>query len=80
MWTEGKYADNKQLKCYIECMYSTLNFIDNDGEFVKDKMVESVEKVTTEMIDVCNDKAKNIEERCEKVYQFDACMLKYFES
>ena len=75
LWDELIYSDNRALKCYVECVYSGMNFVNREGKFVHDEIVQNVEKVTYAMVDKCIYKTEGIQDRCDRVFEFDKCLL-----
>ncbi|KAK5640224.1 hypothetical protein RI129_011035 [Pyrocoelia pectoralis] len=74
-WALIRIPSTKNFKCYLECMYRSFHFINDDGVINADQLVEDVENVTYDIVNDCNAERSNTTDRCEEVYDFFICVL-----
>lgn len=75
LWTQLMYSNNRDLKCYLACMYTNVEFLNNHGELVGNMIVQENDKIITmEEFEVCENVTKCISDKCEKTFEFSYCL------
>ncbi|KAB0792014.1 hypothetical protein PPYR_13975 [Photinus pyralis] len=70
-------SSRRNFKCYLECIFKDLEFINKDGTINQVNFVEGAEKVSNEMFETCNAKVAKETDGCEMIYQFVYCIVHY---
>ncbi|KAK5640227.1 hypothetical protein RI129_011038 [Pyrocoelia pectoralis] len=75
LWNKLIYTESRSLKCYLECMYIGQHYINDNGEFVSDNLVDAIANSTEYGVKECSDKVFGIMDGCDKVFSFSFCLM-----
>ncbi|XP_031357205.1 uncharacterized protein LOC116181377 [Photinus pyralis] len=69
-----------EFKCYIDCLFKSFGFINEDGTIEGNALVQQVEIYTDEMVDFCREPYLAMEDQCERAYELSHCLTHYKHS
>ncbi|KAF5278889.1 hypothetical protein FQA39_LY18343 [Lamprigera yunnana] len=69
------FPDKRNFKCYIKCQYALLNYMDVEGNFNLEKMVNTITALSPEVAKNCIDRASTDVNLCDKAYSFVICAV-----
>ncbi|KAF5287962.1 hypothetical protein FQR65_LT12139 [Abscondita terminalis] len=67
--------DDKNLHCYLKCIYEKIHFLLPNGEFDEDEIVEKAHYANPEITEKCIEVADFEKELCRKSFLFGRCVL-----
>ncbi|XP_031357264.1 uncharacterized protein LOC116181460 [Photinus pyralis] len=72
---EFKFSNSSNFKCFLNCLYTKLNFVKPNGDLDGDEIFRTTDRTTRKVIDGCIALVQSEPDRCQRLYDMASCVI-----
>ncbi|KAB0792684.1 hypothetical protein PPYR_14643 [Photinus pyralis] len=76
-WESVQMADDENFKCFLWCVFNGFKVINNDGTGNEELIVQTIDRMTNEIVEFCMEKADKMPDKCKRTYELINCCTRY---